>query len=86
MELLNEKSKLVIKWPKKEDYRAIADEFNHKVRRQFPNIIGAIDGCHIRISHSKDEAQAYYNYKNFHSIQLQAACLHDRKFTDTFVR
>ena len=79
MQLLNEKSKFVIKWPKKEDYHSVADEFNKKMKRQFPNIIGAIDGCHVRISHSKDEAQAYYNYKNFHSIQLQAVCLHDRK-------
>ena len=85
MDLLNEKAKFVIKWPKKEEYRNIADEFNRKPKRQFPNIVGAIDGCHICISHSKDEVQAYYNYKNFHSIQLQAVCLYDRKFTDIFV-
>ena len=85
MKLLNDKSKFVIKWPKKEDYMTIAREFNNKARQQFPNIIGVIDGCHIRISHSKNETQAYYNYKNFHSIQLQAVCLYDRKFTDIFV-
>ena len=85
MGLINEKSKFVIKWPKKDEYHKIAAEFNRKARHQFPNIIGAIDGCHIRISHSKDEAQAYYNYKSFHSIQLQAVCLYDRKFTDIFV-
>ena len=32
-----------------------------------------------------NEAQAYYNYKNFHSIQLQAVCLYDRKLLDIFV-
>ena len=85
MKLLNDKSKFVIKWPKREEYSTIGTEFNNKARRQFPNIIGAIDGCHIRISHAKNEAQAYYNYKNFHSIQLQAVCLYDRKFTDIFV-
>ena len=83
--LINEKSKFVIKWPKKDEYHKIAAEFNRKARRQFPNIIRGIDGYHIRISHSKDEAQAYYNYKNFHSIQLQAVCLYDRKFTNIFV-
>ena len=85
MKLLNDKCKFVIKWLKKENYSTIASEFNNKARRQFPNIIGAIDGCHIHISHAKNEAQAYYNYKNFHSIQLQAVCLYDHKFTDIFV-
>ena len=85
MAILNDKAKFVIKWSKKEDNQQIAMEFISKPRCQFPNIIGAIDGCHIRISHSKDEAQVYYNYKNSHSIQLQAVCLLDRKFIDIFV-
>ena len=50
MDLLNAKCKDIIKWLKKEDYEAIAKEFNRKQKRQFPNVIGAIHGCHMRIS------------------------------------
>ena len=85
MRLLNEKCKEVIKWPHKEDYRSIADNFDKKYRHQFPNIIGAIDGCHVRISPSSKEIQGYRNFKQFHSIHLQAVCLSDRRFTDIFV-
>ena len=85
MRLLNDKCKDIIKWPQKEDYRSIADNFDRKEKRRFPNIIGAIDGCHIRISPSTKEIQGYRNFKQFHSIHLQAVCLSDRKFTDIFV-
>ena len=53
--------------------------------RKFPNIIGAIDGCHIRIAPRKSEKVAYYNFKHYHSVHLQAVCSFDRKFTDIFV-
>ena len=85
MELLCEQVNTVIKWPAKDEYEGIASEFDKKRRRRFPNIIGAIDGCHIRISPRKSECNAYYNFKRFHSIHLQAVCTADRKFTDIFV-
>ena len=83
--LLNDKCKEIIKWPRKEDYRRVADDFNQNKRRHFPNIIGAIDGCHVKISPRKNELKAYRNFKLFHSIHLQAVCLSDRRFTDIFV-
>ena len=85
IQLLNDKCPDVIKWPQKEDYKEIADKFNESGKRQFPNVIGAIDGCHIRISPNKSEIQSYRNIKQFHSIHLQAVCLWDCKFTDIFV-
>ena len=85
MKLLNNRCKDVIKWPRKEDYRKVAQDFNLKRRRQFPNVIGAIDGCHIRISAKKEEKKAYFNFKQYQSIHLQAVCLADRKFSDIFV-
>ena len=85
MDLLNQKCPEVIKWPHKDDYQAIVERFNEAPRRKFPNVIGAIDGCHIRISPKKCEIQSYRNFKQFHSIHLQAACLYDQKFTDIFV-
>ena len=85
MKLLKDKSSVIIKWPEKKDYPDIAAEFNSKRFRCFPNVIGCIDGCHIRIAAKKNEQGPYYNYKRFHSVHLQAVCLHDRKFTDIFV-
>ena len=85
MSLLNDKCNEVIKWLQKHEYHSIADNFDKKRKRQFPNIIGAIDGCHIRISPSKKEVQGYQNFKQFHSIHLQVICLYDRKFMDIFV-
>ena len=85
LELLVGKSKEIIKWPSKEKYREITDEFNQNRRRSFPNVIGAIDGCHIQISAGASEKNAYYNFKRYHSIHLQAVCTADRKFTDIFV-
>ena len=32
------------------------------VNRCFPNMIGCVDGCHIRISPLKSEHGAYYNF------------------------
>ena len=85
MELLKAKSSVIIKWPQKEDYAEIVADFNKKRFRCFPNVIGCIDGCHIRIATKKNERGPYYNYKRFHSVHLQAVCLNDRKFTDIFV-
>ena len=85
MKLLNDRCKSVIKWPKKDEYERIAKEFNMKKRKQFPNVIGAIDGCHMRICAKESEKKAYFNFKQYHSIHLQAVCLADRKFTNIFV-
>ena len=85
MKLMQGKSALVIKWPEKKDYPEIAAAFNNKRFRCFPNVIGCIDGCHIRIAAKKNERGPYYNYKRFHSVHLQAVCINDRSFTDIFV-
>lgn len=39
---------------------------------ELPNCCGAIDGKHIHIEAPWHCWSAYYNYKNFHSIVLQA--------------
>ena len=85
IQILQQKSSLVIKWPEKKDYLEITAEFNSKRFRCFPSVIGCIEGCHIPIAAQKNERGPYYNYKHFHSIHLQVVCLYDRKFTDIFV-
>ncbi|XP_065167386.1 LOW QUALITY PROTEIN: uncharacterized protein [Atheta coriaria] len=52
------------------DWIKIADEFYS--RTNFPNIIGAIDGKHIRIIQPEHSEPSYFNYKKFFSCVLMA--------------
>lgn len=56
--------------PTEEDFSKIAESFYEK--RRFPNCLGAIDGRHIRIQKPAGSGTAYYNYKKFYSMVLQA--------------
>nr|XP_022345040.1 uncharacterized protein LOC111137719 [Crassostrea virginica] len=44
---------------------------------RFPNVIGCIDGTHVRILAPSEDENAYVNRKGFHSINVQAICDHD---------
>ena len=54
-------------------------------QHSFPNILGAIDGCHIAIEAPIQNPKSYFNRKRFHSIVLQGVCVEDLKFTDISV-
>ena len=43
-------------------------------RSGIPNIIGAIDGSHIRVAPPKRHQKSYYNRKKFYSVILSAVC------------
>ena len=45
------------------------EEFEGK--KGFPQVIGAIDGCHIPIICPKDDQENYHNRKGFYSSILQ---------------
>lgn len=49
----------------------------------FPGIVGAVDGCQIRIMEPKKDnnPNSYINRKHFPSINLCAVCDHSGKFT-----
>lgn len=53
-----------------EDWLKIADEFYQ--RTTFPNIIGALDGKHIRITQPDNTGSQYFNYKKYFSQVLMA--------------
>lgn len=58
-----------IKWPcveqTREDFYEIAG---------FPNVLGAVDGTHIRVQAPNSDEASFVNRKNFHSINVQGIC------------
>ena len=49
------------------------------------NVIGAVDGCHIRISRPRIHGDDYINRKGYYSILLQGICDFNGQFRDVFV-
>ena len=49
------------------------------------NVIGSIDGCHIRISRPPKHGDDYMNRKGYYSILLQGVCDIYGQFRDVFV-
>ncbi|RXN13484.1 nuclease HARBI1 [Labeo rohita] len=56
--------------PKKEDWRAIADQFY--ARWNFPNCLGAIDGKHVLLQAPANSGSLFFNYKSSYSLVLLA--------------
>ena len=55
-----------------EEWKNISEQFEENWN--FPHVIGAIDGKHIRIECPKNSGTLYYNYKGYFSIVLLAIC------------
>lgn len=77
--LVRESSKY-IKWPKPEEYPGISNEFEKFAG--IKGIIGAIDGCHIRIRKPQQCPMDYYNRKKYYSVLIQGVVDHTKKFID----
>ncbi|KAK4872953.1 hypothetical protein RN001_014982 [Aquatica leii] len=71
-----------IVWPNNHD--SAIETFTHR-SGGFPGIIGAIDGCHIKIKQPINNAHDYYNRHHYHSIILQGVTDHQLKFIDVFI-
>ncbi|KAL1431609.1 hypothetical protein MTO96_002238 [Rhipicephalus appendiculatus] len=78
-----------IRWPDREEKERTKRAFQDALARRgitgLPDVIGAVDGCHIRISRPTESEESYYNRKKFHSIILQGICNADMAFIDVFV-
>ena len=73
--LLAAKQAQFIKWPT--DVAEINENKNGFYRRrQFPGVIGCIDGTHIRIIAPSNHENDFVNRKGFHSINVQGVCNH----------
>lgn len=68
-----------ITWPIGVQRENVIDGFARKAN--FQNVIGAIDGTHIKIKAPKEHPETYVNRKGYHSLILQAECREDIQFT-----
>lgn len=59
-----------IPMPTKEQFQSIAEDFFR--RWNFPNVIGCLDGKHVRIRCPNSTGSTYFNYKDFFSVVLLA--------------
>ena len=59
-----------IKWPRN------VDETRGDFYRLsgFPNVLGAIDGTHVRIQAPSEDEASFVNRKGVHSVNVQAVC------------
>lgn len=70
-----------IQWPRGDALNRTIKEFS-KIR-SFPNVIGALDGSHIKTA-SKEDATSYICRKQYHAIHLQAVCNAKSVFTHCY--
>ena len=71
-----------IKWPRRDAEKNKIKAGNYRIGG-FPNVIGAIDGTHIRIQAPTIDEASYVNRKGYHSINVQAVCDADGMFKFT---
>lgn len=64
--------------PTKEQFKQNGIEFGK--RWNFPNVMGCLDGKHVRVQCPKKTGSLYYNYKDFFSIVLLALVGPNYKF------
>ena len=72
-----------IQLPQGQDLDDVIREFESM--KQFPQVGGALDGCHIPIIAPEEHPEDYHNRKGWHSIILQAVVDHNYCFTDVMV-
>ena len=70
-------------WPTLCEKTASSAAFSTKCGIQ--GIIGAIDGCHIKIQRPNDRGGDYLNRKNYYSVVLQGIVNETGRFVDIFV-
>ncbi|XP_072760759.1 uncharacterized protein [Anoplolepis gracilipes] len=73
-----------VQWPDAAR-QAISSQVFTERSRGIQNVVGAIDGCHIPIKQPIQNANDYFNRKQFHSIILQGVCDHSARFIDVFI-
>ena len=68
-----------IKWPSAEEIPHVVNSFQNLAG--FPGVVGAVDGCHIKIKAPNDVQADYIDRTATHSVNLMAVCNSQKKFT-----
>lgn len=69
-----------IRWPTTEEAKVTKAYYLGK--NDFPNVIGLIDGTHVRINRPEESQDSYYNRKDYFSLQVQIVCDQNLKIID----
>ncbi|XP_053407684.1 LOW QUALITY PROTEIN: uncharacterized protein LOC123548132 [Mercenaria mercenaria] len=72
----------VITWPSNDELQEIQDMYEEL--KNFPGVVGMIDGSHIKIKRPSVRGIDYYNCNNQYSVVLQAVVREDMRFIDVF--
>lgn len=75
-------SKEWIKMPSEREETVAAVHFKYKCG--IDNVVGAIDGCHIKINKPHKEQDSYINRKGYHSLLLQGLAGYNGAFLDVY--
>ena len=82
LELVCRISPQYIRWPNQCEKQARAVIFRRLSKQD--DVIGAIDGCHIRIQRPQRRGLDYLNKKGYYSMLLQGICDDRGRFIDIF--
>ena len=82
LDMICQLSAQYIKWPNRCERQVSAAVFSR--RCGMDRIIGAIDGCHIRIIRPRRHGVDYLNRKGYYSMLLQGICNDEGRFLDIF--
>ena len=64
----------VLKWPNQQQQDEFARE--NQLKYGLPDVVGCLDGTHIRLAYCPKSDRDYINRKNFPSMQLQLSPIH----------
>lgn len=73
---------IIISWPTPQEQQEMKDMYMDL--KNFPGVVGMIDGTHISIKKPSIRGIDYYNRKDYYSIVLQAVVREDLRFTNIF--
>ena len=72
-----------IKWPT-DNHTQNKIRYGFFQQANFPNVLGCIDGTHVRIQRPSEDEGSYINRKSYPSINVQAVCDHEGNYFDYF--
>lgn len=75
--------RMFLKWPREEEREGLS--FSYRTYG-LPNVLGAVDGCHIRIKKPIENPHDYFNRKKYFSVVLQGICASNLQFIDVDCR